>query len=954
MAASLPHRPGRTLRGTVCLAGALTLLTGCLPEPATQAAAEAVASDATFDTGSSDAAGAELDATGADAFTLDASPDMGADMGPTADAGPPPVSRPGPCTTGATGPIGPEGGSLEVVGDTGLRDAALLILPGVLEEIASLSIECAPDFVPEGYVALGPAARVGAAAPTRLLDTARVTLVFDAATLPEGIEASNLRLFWQPERFGYLSEPPLIDPLIDLREGTVSFETPGLGGFQLGYEARAGEPIERRYTFRAIAGISMGGGAAAFLGPTYAELFDFVVPMGGPLDWRYLMHYVLGSVTAGFCTAADAEGPGGFCATDYVPTPFEHTATYPNLYYSNNADFDRSGYLDLFHDISYAYGNPISHNPDSPYAAAGLPLDELRRSPGARCAAECRGDNCPPAEPFTIATGYFDDEFNPDGELPVIAYCDGEDGAPNGVFDDTVAHRMPVDMMLAVDVNGNGRRDADEPIIRSSHEPWRDVGCDGIPSTEEAGYDPELNPDPAGDDYDWYRNPTGLEGNWAREGAADCGGNGAEPFDDVGLDGVPGTPQYPEGFDTGEGNGEFDMAPGYRRVLEKTGGRIYRALSAEQRHRLQFWIDAGRRDFFNFAEASNHLVGQIQSTGENVRIYDTFSPLIRNNTGSFFPAADAADLFQDRGRHIYVRYGNKVPTSDADGEHVGDARQVLNRFFTMFDWLHNRWPDGDYEGIDPPYSSESAIEYFESERFGKTYHYAVALPPGYAEPENAERRYPVLFFLHGYGQAPEDLPITGAILANAMAAGYWQKSIVVFPEGFCGKSTVYQCNDGIDNDGDGAVDSGRDADLRIECTDDDGVCRAGYSCRANTAEPDRSWCCPPEMIDCGPPDEACGRNQRGRNEAGGNLALCADGVDNDRDGRVDLEDEGCTDAPGRDSEADCISGSFFTTHQAQRDGTAGGPDFEGALLDMVGHVDRNYRTRQPEVISERR
>ena len=39
----------------------------------------------------------------------------------------------------------------------------------------------------------------------------------------------------------------------------------------------------RRYTWRAITGVSMGGGASAMLGLKYPQEFDFIGIMGGPL-----------------------------------------------------------------------------------------------------------------------------------------------------------------------------------------------------------------------------------------------------------------------------------------------------------------------------------------------------------------------------------------------------------------------------------------------------------------------------------------------------------------------------------------------------------------------------------------------------------------------------------------------------------------------------------------------
>jgi hypothetical protein len=125
---------------------------------------------------------------------------------------------------------------------------------------------------------------------------------------------------------------------------------------------------------------------------------------------------------------------------------------------------------------------------------------------------------------------------------------------------------------------------------------------------------------------------------------------------------------------------------------------------------------------------------------------------------------------------------------------------------------------------------------------------------------------------------------------------------LVFPDGFCGETVVTQCNDGIDNDGDGLIDG-----------DDDG-------CDGSNAE------------------------------GGENLPACADGVDNDLDGVADFGgDNGCSD-DNDDNEADCVQGTFYTDHAVYPNGTQPGPAFEGALMDLVGHVDESYRTRKPEIV----
>jgi len=893
----------------------------------------------------------------------EASDPVGRQRAPVTDAGPSPdrgvapdarvlrprVERPDECGADVESTLGPAGGAIDV-SEGALVDAVVALAPGALADSRSITVGCDADLATAGFVPVGPAMRALGADVIPLATPARVTYVFNAVTLPRVVESRHLRLFWKPDDSERISEPPLLNAVVDLVGGVVAFDSPGLGSFQLGYIEGAGMPVERRFTFRALTGISMGGGAAAYLGPKYAEHFDLVVPLGGPVDWPYLLHYISSRVLGGFCTAADGE-VGTWCGLPEPERAREVDSDYKWWFYEETGgnDFDRGDYLDLFQDLGYAYGNPVIYNAESPYLPPTMPPSQLARPPHERCAAECRGADCAEAAPSFAIEGFYDDEYNPDGALPVITFCDGEGGEDRGRWAD-VRHGRPSEAMLAVDVNGNGRRDADEPVVRNPGEPFEDLGCDGVASEDEPAFDALRNPDPAGDDYDWYRNPTGTEGNWLY----DCD----EPYRDVGIDGVPDTPQLEAGgFDHGEGNGRFDYNPNYARFLERSGGLIYLNLPAEDRERLRFWSDAGARDLFNFSIAHDQFMGRLQAGGQNVRVYDRFESLFAGDipVDIYSPSPDRTDPFGDRGQSVYVRYGKLDPSPAdvlmGDGAHVGTVSQAINRFMTFFDWVHNRWPDGDYAPVAPPFEFEHAVEFFHSEGFGKTFRYAVVLPPGYSREENAAKRYPVLVVMHGYGQGPEDLPVTGPILANAMKDGAWQKSIVVFPEGFCGKAEVFQCNDGVDNDGDGALDAANDSEQRVVCeTDED--CRGRYVCRDTRFEAgEQRYCCPPEWADCGPPDPTCDFNRKQRNEGDQPLTLCSDGVDNDLDGLVDTDDDGCMGQASLDDEADCKKGSFYTTHVAKRDGTPGGPDYEGGLLDMLEHLDANYRTRRPETLT---
>jgi hypothetical protein len=75
---------------------------------------------------------------------------------------------------------------------------------------------------------------------------------------------------------------------------------------------------------------------------------------------------------------------------------------------------------------------------------------------------------------------------------------------------------------------------------------------------------------------------------------------------------------------------------------------------------------------------------------------------------------------------------------------------------------------------------------------------------------------------------------------------------------------------------------------------------------------------------------------------------CSDGVDNDLDGAIDLEDDGCISPV--DDEADCVEGSFFSSHVAWEDGRPGGRDYEAAFIEMMDYVDARYRTLAPSAL----
>jgi hypothetical protein len=529
-----------------------------------------------------------------------------------------------------------------------------------------------------------------------------------------------------------------------------------------------------------------------------------------------------------------------------------------------------------------------------------------------------------------------------------------------------------MDITFAVDLNNNGLRDPGEPVIRNFYEPFVDVGTDGLADASEPGYDPVTNPDPAFDNYDYAINPTGTEGNWFYDEG--------EPYSDFGLDGVDGTDQLADGgYDFGEGNGVYDFNPNLAGLLfERNPRYLIEAAESGELDRLNFFLDSGVRDLFNFGVSGNHLMGALASRGQSVRVYDEFYAL-----QDLLPEEAANYSFADVdyptvGEHVFLRYGSldasELEICIGDGKHVGSPIQVANRLLTMLGYMTNRFPDPELSVIPAPYPQASGTYFAPSDVTGGVTRYSIAFPPGLETTQCSDKidndgdglrdgldpdclnalglsesgdpsinrcndgvdndadgrrdsadaactegdglsewpeghpmrgaEFPVIFILHGYGQTPDDLQVSAVPFAGFMAQGIWPKAILVFPDGFCGRDEVTECNDGIDNDDDGNVDRG---------------------------------------------DAECA--SRGRTEDGREVTFCNDGIDNDEDGLTDTEDGGCS-SPEWDTEANCLRGNFYTDHEAWPDGGDEGPQYEQQFLELMDYIDEVYPARGDETFPE--
>lgn len=545
------------------------------------------------------------------------------------------------------------------------------------------------------------------------------------------------------------------------------------------------------------------------------------------------------------CIGKTDAAPGRCTLMPTPEAPYEHPQTFNDWWAEyprtgTGGRFPRSEYAQIFRDLALLMGNPNGDNlaPGGEHLPPGVPPTDpsvVGDHPGTECsiwvdpidgdpnhdkqqeiADHCPAERC--SHPLTLSN-YFDDEYNPDGTFPVITVCDGsetnEDKSPwANAWNPDDPNAYPLEVALAVDYNGNGVRDELEPIIRSGHEPWTDAGADGLTSIDEAGYDAQTNQDPEGDDYDMQYNPRGTENDFHYQQG--------EPFDDFGMDGVDGTAQQPaggyqepgDGYDVGEGDNEFSASRGLKRMWNFDPAAIIRQqaedvpggpLDDEALSRVDLWTDGGLRDIFNFHVGAQHLAGAMASRGRDTAYYTEFSEMPGYDPAKPLEFTPALMPWEDVPGSVLMRYGKIDPSGgdieNGSGQHVGTLPEVASRLQTALYYIGSRWPEPQLRTVvstsnddpaDVPVCQIDGSCTFEFEdSTGRAGPVTINFPPGYAHKAQQDRRYPVIYMLHGYGQTPEDLGAAIIFVSNWMnnagdsMSSRMPKAILVYVDGRC-------------------------------------------------------------------------------------------------------------------------------------------------------------------------
>ncbi|MFK7987617.1 MAG: hypothetical protein AB8I08_16475 [Sandaracinaceae bacterium] len=734
------------------------------------------------------------------------------------------------CDGEASGMLQP-GGSVQVSAGT-LTGAGLALQEGAARDNRyqidpfEVTVGCAEDLTPEGYITLGQAVTFGPE-HARLAREIPIIVPIQLARLPEGAHRGHVAFVYRGPNETEGRIVPVASPWFQGpagQGGTVTFEASRLGTYQAVVRSDAPTTRERRFTFRGILGFSMGGSGSGRIGFGNPDRFDFVAPLGGPTDWTYMLEHMRSYHMGGFCTeeqrVADPAACEAGASLDYVPPTsylHEHPQHYEHWWYEDGYEgqggtFNRTDYISIMRDLASMFGNPnydSSLDESEPDITPPGVADSRRAQSNT---IRCMETVTIPPDDGTAGTGFFDDEYNPTGSYPVISFCDGAETGDIGDWNPEGGQSMPIEILVAVDINENGRRDPGEPVIRNGREPWDDFGLDGVRNEDETSadgtpYDAVENPDPAGDDFDFQYNPTGTENNHRRDTVDDdpcrAGEAGmAEAFLDAGLDGVIGTRQLDAGgYDSGEGDGCHNLARGAARMIESSPRYQVERMDAETLANTDLFADGGIRDLFNWVVMGNVTTAGWAARGLPVRFFNGHASLHMDGRGDL-------DYFrvpwEEVGHATMVRYGD--PDIDdrfleaGDGGHVGTNSQLIDRLRAGLKVMDTRWPDGNRDRVvgdrvcarlSSDCENVNQFSFDFTSTAGRTGPVSVVLPPGYFEDGAEDPGYPVVYFLHGYGMQPEDLLALGLLMWEAMNSPRigterrLQKMILVFPDGRC-------------------------------------------------------------------------------------------------------------------------------------------------------------------------
>jgi hypothetical protein len=483
------------------------------------------------------------------------------------------------------------------------------------------TVSCAADLAMPGHTALGPAITFG---PDTTLFPRDVPLSIpvNPGLFPSAARLRHLVVAYSGPSFKKPRGVAVSDAHFQQVGGqwALTFMAPRLGTYQAFVPVDAGlKKYNRNLSYRGVTGVSMGGGGSATFGLRHHNLFDVIAPLGGPVDWTWMLNYIENNHLGGFrpipsgttlkdiqlastdcttqadcksdekCVGPMGQPPGKCRLMPAAKEPYLHPQTFNTWWYEypragNGGTFARDDYSQIFRDLALMYGNPNGDNlaPDGENLPAGVPPTDqsvVGDHPGRECAVwvdplDCANgmDTCPekekqqeihnncPAErcAHTLTlSNYFDDEYNPDGIFPVITVCDGspQDQAATPYSNTWSSGGNGYPLEVGLAVDYNGNG------VRDEMEPIIRAGHEPWTDT---GADGLLSSQEPGYVAGVNEDPSGddYDAQYNPTGTeGDHRYQPGEPYLDYGLDGVANTKQQPAGGYQHPGDG-YDVGEG--------------------------------------------------------------------------------------------------------------------------------------------------------------------------------------------------------------------------------------------------------------------------------------------------------------------------------------------------------------------------------------------------------
>jgi hypothetical protein len=405
---------------------------------------------------------------------------------------------------------------------------------------------------------------------------------------------------------------------------------------------------------------------------------------------------------------------------------------------------ERDTRLDFVRDLVLAFGNPVLHHPDP--ARAYLASDS---EPAQRLVDDEWGPFTLPSDPTGFLDGGDENEDGlrqtsetPDEPVEVLLAARGSLASELGVTGSDIGGRF------LADTNADGIFDLGDGIVVNLSEPFTDGNGNRV-------FEPLLG----------------------------------ETYQDAGLDGVAGT------GDRGEANSTFDRDPDLDRWFAEDPKTRLESRSAAEIQRQRVYMDVGDEDELGFARHYASLVSVLTGKGIAVDGRTGFS-----GGCAQFPDLDAPfTLVVYDGGHVGFEGSDSIGDDLRNGDVCGPAA-IWQRLTHLLSAMDAALPNPD-NGLGGP------------RPFGDTLTVDIASPalavPGGAAPLrrvvvyrppahfNSNNRFPILYFLGGHGQSPEDFERVGLLLDTLIASGSLQNLYVAFLPGEGGTEGSFYVNHAV-------------------------------------------------------------------------------------------------------------------------------------------------------------